>query len=86
MKFPGLTLKNTLANLRKNSATIVHGVNVRKRDWFAGEAENKMKFDKIIFNFPHCGSTKNIVEIDKQMVLENTSLLKCFLRNGKKYK
>ncbi|KAI3510180.1 hypothetical protein L1887_25711 [Cichorium endivia] len=71
--------KTNLEILRYFGAQLLHGVNAIKMNNHTGL--RMRKFDRIVFNFPHCGVLWK--ESDEETIMEHKNLVQSFLWNAR---
>ncbi|KDO51015.1 hypothetical protein CISIN_1g041136mg, partial [Citrus sinensis] len=70
-----------LQSLWSRGCLVLHGVNVHTMD--RHPTLSQMKFDVIIFNFPHAGHSPPLSEQDTNLIKRHKNLLEAFLKNGR---
>ncbi|KAJ0986949.1 hypothetical protein J5N97_005305 [Dioscorea zingiberensis] len=71
-----------LQELEELQCLILHEVDVN--DMHEHETLKNMKFDRIIFNFPHAGHDPFYKERDKELIMRHRELLEAFFKSASK--
>ncbi|KAG0488687.1 hypothetical protein HPP92_007498 [Vanilla planifolia] len=73
--------KNHLYELRMLGCTVLHGINVK--DMHECPLLNLVRFDRIVFNFPHAGHAPYLKESDDELIRRHRELLRDFFSSAK---
>ncbi|KAL0922658.1 hypothetical protein M5K25_006660 [Dendrobium thyrsiflorum] len=75
------TARNHLDELNELGCTLLHGINVK--DMHEDNFLKAMRFDRIIFNFPHAGHDPALCERDEELILRHKELLHSFFSSAR---